>query len=501
MPHASSLIPRRTVFWRVAGVLVGVQVATALVAVALSAAFASARSERLVRGTIELRLDAAAEEVETRAATDAFGALRVPETLRRDLPARFPDPLAILDADGAVVDTFGAGGRIPAIPAAALAALDSARVAVVLSGADGSWAIAPLLSPDGLPAGALLVRPLDRTLSEELRETRDAFRKATLVTALLAALVALALGAVVTARLVRPLQRMTRRVARLGAGDFTGRLPDAGADEMGRLAASINDMAARIEEAMVRLRATDRLRRDLVANVGHDLRTPLAALAAGLEEAERFSVEGRADDARQALADARRQAENAADLVSDLFELSVLEQPTAPLRLGPVPLGELVRDVAGQHARAFERAGIAFDADVPPGLPVLEADGARLVRLLSNLLDNAAHHTPPGGRVSVRARFDAAGATVVVEDSGAGIDAAALETVFERYARGSSARTRGVEGTGLGLAIAHAIATAHGGTLTAESTPGAGSRFTLRLPLTPAGILAEPAEALPPSVL
>ena len=105
-------LPRHTVFWRVAGVLVGVQVATALVAVVLSATFARARTDRLVRGTIELRLDALAEEVETRAATDVFGSLRVSDRLRADLPTRFPDPLAILDADGAVVDTFG--GPIPA---------------------------------------------------------------------------------------------------------------------------------------------------------------------------------------------------------------------------------------------------------------------------------------------------------------------------------------------------------------------------------------------------
>ena len=477
----------RTVFWRVAGVLVGVQVATALVAVALSAAFASARSERLVRGTIELRLDAVAEEVEARAAIDVFGGLRLPARLRLDLPTRFPDPLAVLDTAGVVVDTFGARGVVPDVPAAALAALAAARVAVVSDGPDGAWALAPLLAPDGLPAGALLVRPLDRTLAEELSDTRAAFRTATLVTALLAALVALGLGAVVTARLVRPLRRMTRRVERLGAGDFAGRLPDAGRDEMGRLAAGINDMAARIEASLDDLRATDRLRRDLVANVGHDLRTPLAALAAGLEEAERYAAEGRTTDAAQAVAAARRQAEGATDLVADLFELSLLDRPEAPLRLAPVPLGELVADVAARFARTFERAGVALTVDLPPGLPVLDADGARLVRLLSNLLDNAARHTPAGGRVVLRARSSADAATVEVQDSGAGIAPADLLHVFERYARGTSARTRGVEGTGLGLAIARAVAVAHGGTLTAESALGVGSQFTLSLPASPGG--------------
>ncbi|HEX8385248.1 MAG TPA: HAMP domain-containing sensor histidine kinase, partial [Rubricoccaceae bacterium] len=395
---------------------------------------------------------------------------------------------AVLDTAGAVVDTFGARGAVPDVPAAAIAALDEARVAVVTDGPDGSWALAPLLAPDGLPAGAVLVRPLTRTLDEELRETREAFRTATLVTALLAALVALALGAVVTQRLVAPLRRMTRRVERLGAGDFAGRLPDGGPDEMGRLAAGINDMAAHIEASLDGLRATDRLRRDLVANVGHDLRTPLAALAAGLEEAERYAAEGRSDEAARALSAARRQADGATALVADLFELSLLDRPEAPLRLAPVPLGELVGDVAGRFARAFALDGVALDVDLPAGLPVLEADGARLVRLLSNLLDNAHRHTPAGGRVVVRARADGDAATVEVEDTGEGIGPADLPLVFERYARGTTARTRGAEGTGLGLAIARAVAVAHGGTLTAESVAGQGSRFRLTLPLGPAGV-------------
>ena len=486
-----SPFPATTVFWRVAGVLVGVQVATALVAVGLSASFASARSERLARGTVELRLDAVAEEVESRAEIDAFGGVRVGRRLRLDLPTRFPDPVFLLDADGAVVDTFGtaapgefAAAAVPAaVPAEALAALRAARVAVVGGGPDGSWALAPILAPDGLPAGAVLVRPLTATLAEELAETRSAFRRATLVTAGLAALVALALGAAMTAALVRPIRRMTRRVERLGAGDFSGRLPDAGPDEMGRLAAGINDMAARIEASLDALRATDRLRRDLVANVGHDLRTPIAALAAGLEEAQRYASEGRTADAARALAAARVQADGAGALVADLFELSLLERPEAPLRRAPVPLGELVADVAGRFARAFERAGVVLVVDAPARLPVLDADGARLVRLLSNLLDNAARHTPRGGTVTLRASAGDASACVEVEDSGAGIDPADLPHVFERYARGTSARTRGAEGTGLGLAIARAVAVAHGGTLTAESAPSRGARFRLTLPV------------------
>ena len=490
---ASPARPARqpTVFWTVAAALVVAQVATALLAVALSAWFAQDRSRELLVGTLQQRLDAVAEEVETRAQIGPFGDVDLPPALRADLPTRFPDPLALLDEGGAVADTFGTDGRVPDVPAAARAALADGRVAVDL---DAGWALAPLLAPDGLPAGGLLVRPLDRTLDQERRGTREAFQRATAVTVLVAVLVALLLGVLFSARLIRPVREVTRRVERLGEGDYADRLPVGSGDELGRLARAVNEMAARVEASLDALRSTDRLRRELVANVGHDLRTPLAALRVTLEEAERHAAEGRPADVAAALADARRQSEGAGALVADLFELSVLDRPDAALRTAPVPLGELVRDVAAQHARAFEAAGLRLDVDAPPGLPVIEADGSRLVRLVSNLLDNARRHSEPGAAVRLAARADGGEATVEVADHGSGIAADVLPHVFERYYRGEGPRTRGTS-TGLGLAIARAIARAHGGDLTAQSTPGEGSTFRLTLPRAES---AEGPRTLPP---
>lgn len=478
-------LPARTLFWRLAAVLVGAQVATALLAVALSGLFAQDRSRELLEGTLQLRFDAVAEEVEERAEIGPFGELSLPARLRADLPTRFPDPLAVLDESGAVVDTFGAGGRVPAVPEAAQTALEEGRIAIRLGGPDGSWGLAPILAPDGLPAGALLVRPLDGTLEQEQRGTREAFRYATLATLAVAVLLALLLGAFFSARLLRPVRDVTRRVERLGEGDYADRLPVASDDELGRLARAVNEMAARVEASLDALRQTDRLRRELVANVGHDLRTPLAALRGYLDEADRLAFEGRAEEAAAALAAARRQSEGAADLVADLFELSVLDRPAGQaLRLGPVPLGELVRDVADRHARAFAQADVRLQTDVPAGLPTLDADGARLVRLLSNLLDNARRHTPAGGTVRLAAEAAGNEAIVTVADTGVGIAPDVLPHVFERYYRGSDARTRGT-GTGLGLAIAQAIAQAHDGRLEATSTEGEGATFRLVLPLVP----------------
>ena len=475
---------RRTVFWKVAGVLVGAQLVTALLAVVLGSVFARDRSRELLAGTLRLRLDALAEEVEARAEIGPFGDVVLGERLRADLATRFPDPLAVLDETGAVTDRFG--GDAGPVPAEAAQALAAGRIAVDLDAPGGGWGLAPVLAVDGLPAGGLLVRPLAQTVRQEQRGTRRAFWQATAVTVAVAVALALVLGALFTARLVRPVREVTRRVERLGEGDYADRLPADADDELGRLARAVNELAARVEASVESLRATDRLRRELVANVGHDLRTPLAALAVTLDEAERFAAAGRTGDVAQALGAARRQTEGAAALVADLFELSVLDRPDHALRPGPVPVGELVRDVADRHAAALRQAGLAFEAEVPAGLPVIGADGARLVRALSNLVDNARRHTPPGGTVRLAAAADAAGVVVTVADTGVGIAPDALPHVFERYYRGDGARTRG-GGTGLGLAIARAVAQAHGGTLTAESAPGEGATFRLTIPTTPAG--------------
>ena len=483
-PATDTPTHRRTVFWKVAGVLVGAQVATALLAVVLSGVFAQDRSAELLAGTLRLRLDAVAEEVEARAEIGPFGDMALGDRLRADLGTRFPDPLALLDDAGAPVETFG-DADLPDVPTPALDALDAGRVAVDLNAPGGGWGLAPILAPDGLPAGALLVRPLRETVAEERSGTVRAFWQATAVTVAVAVALALLLGALFTQRLLRPVREVTRRVERLGEGDYADRLPEGADDELGRLSRAVNEMAARVEASIQSLRDTDRLRRELVANVGHDLRTPLAALRVTLDEAERFAGEGRGDDVAEAVVAARRQAEGAAALVADLFELSVLDRPDQALRLDPVPVGELVADVGRQYARAFAAAGIAFAVEVPPGLPVVHADGARLVRALSNLLDNARRHTAPGGSVRLGAVAEADGVGITVSDTGEGIAPDVLPHVFERYYRGDGPRTRGT-GTGLGLAIARAVTEAHGGTLSVESAVGEGTTFRLALPLSPA---------------
>jgi len=488
---------RKSVFWKVAGILVGVQVATGLLAVALSAWFAYDRSLNLVENSIRLRLDDLAREVEQNADStliDGLGTL--PMRLRLDLARRFPDPVVLLDLDGQWLDTLppdvtefpqvtGVPATRPPLPDDLPGLLANGEIVVELgeNAPGGSWGLAPVYDFDGLLVGGVLVHPLTHSKARELEETRSAFIRAFVVVAALAGGIALVLGAFFTMRLIKPLRRVTQQVERIGAGDYATRLEARGDDEFGRLATSINQMAVAVEESVETLKATDRLRRELVANVGHDLRTPLAALRGYLEETERYLEAGDHAAARQALATAERQGAYLTRLVNDLFELSLLDSAQPPLRREPIPLAELLADAVRAHQAAFEKAVIAFEKEIAGELPLFEGDGVRLLRVLDNLLANARQHTPAGGAVSLRASATDDEVRIVVRDSGQGMPPEVLAHVFERYYRGEQARTRRGSGTGLGLAISRAIARAHGGDLTAKSTPGEGSTFTLCLPL------------------
>jgi len=484
---------RRSVFWRVAGILVGVQVATGLMAVALSAWIAYDRGLDLVANSIRLRLDRLATEVEQRTFSLDAGLANLPLGLRLDFARRFPDPVYLLDADGNMMRNLTPGTNgistqpafardLPINPGLALR-MDSIFVQLNPKSPGGTWSLTPLYKPDGALAGGIVVRPLTLSIDRELESAREAFFRTMWVVAGMAVLIALLLGAFFTWRLVRPLRRMTERVEKIGAGDFSERLEELGDDEFGRLARAINQMATEVQNSIGALQATDRLRRELIANIGHDLRTPLSAMLGYVEEARQKSSAGKDEAAHDALETAARQGDYLRRLVSDLFELSLLDHVAPVLRCEPVPIGELLRDAAAHHQKAFAEADIFLDLSLPPALPIIEGDGVRLLRVIDNLLSNARRHTDAGGKVILRAKAIPTEICIEVEDTGRGMTPEILDNIFERYYRGTDARTRATKGTGLGLPISLAIARAHGGDLVAKSTPGKGSIFTVHLPI------------------
>ena len=286
-----------------------------------------------------------------------------------------------------------------------------------------------------------------------------------------------ALGGAVIARIaLRPVDEMTRTARRITAEDLSRRVERPGTgDEMERLAETLNGMLARLEAAFTQTRR-------FAADAAHELRTPLAALRGGIEVALR--AERTPEEYRRVLASSLEEVERLIRLAEDLLLLSRSSAGPDVTR-APVDLEPLLLDVFDVGARLGQGAGVSVRTDAMASATV-RGDATALRRALLNLIENAIKYTPPGGKVELGLTTGDGLAVITVSDTGIGLDPADTDRIFEPFVRLDAARARDTGGAGLGLAIARSIAVAHGGTLTVESRPGAGSRFVLRLPLAPA---------------
>jgi signal transduction histidine kinase len=291
----------------------------------------------------------------------------------------------------------------------------------------------------------------------------------------LAAALALAIARLLALGLTRPLREMARAAGRMAQGDYGARVEPGSPDEVGQLAAAFNRMSGE-------LATVERLRRDLVANVSHELKTPISALRAHLENML-DGVERPDPDALQVML---QQCDRLSRLVEQLLDLSRLESGDVPLERRPVNLPDLVAEVVSE-VRVGPPRDVQVEVDVDPRLPPLLADRERVHQVLFNLLDNAVRFTPPGGAVTVRARAVGSRCEVAVADHGPGIPPEHLPFVFERFYRVDPSRARGDGGTGIGLAIARSVVEGHGGRIWAESEVGEGSVFRFEIPFAPAG--------------
>ncbi|MFN3974218.1 MAG: sensor histidine kinase, partial [Dehalococcoidia bacterium] len=225
-------------------------------------------------------------------------------------------------------------------------------------------------------------------------------------------------------------------------------------------------------------------RREFVANVSHQLRTPLASMRAALETLEEGALED-PDAARSFLGGVKREVERMERIVLELLDLSRLESGQVALHLAPVSVDVVVQEVAERFSPLAQQAGLSLYTQVPPDTPPVLADRDKLVQALSNLLDNAIKFTPAGGKVWLRVQAQDSQVAFVVEDTGIGIAPEHLPHIFERFYKAH--RTHQDPGAGLGLAIVKHIAQAHGGSVAVESREGEGSRFTLCLPVAQKG--------------
>ena len=291
------------------------------------------------------------------------------------------------------------------------------------------------------------------------------------VAALVALTVAIAASWFVTRRLVRPIRSMTEAARSFGAGDRKVRTAGDAPGELGDLAHAFNDMA----DAVVR---SDTERRNLTADVAHELRTPLAALQAGLEELR----DGLIEPTPAGLAGLHDQSLRLGRVVADLAELSAVETAALSLDLAPVDLAALAADALSRAEPQLRAAGLATELE-SVGPVWVRADADRLHQAVGNLLANTARYCRKGDTVTLRALTDGGAAVLTVADTGPGIPAEELPHIFDRLWRGRAAEH--IAGSGIGLALVRELVTSHGGTVRAASAPGEGTAISLRLPRLP----------------
>ncbi|MGB5305115.1 MAG: HAMP domain-containing sensor histidine kinase [Gammaproteobacteria bacterium] len=254
-------------------------------------------------------------------------------------------------------------------------------------------------------------------------------------------------------------------------------------DEIDRLSLSFYEMAVHIRAQMERLRETDDLRRELVANVSHDLRTPLASLQGYLETLILKDTRLNDNERREYLDTARRHAEHLSRLVAELFELAKLDAMEIKPNPEPFALAELVHDVTQKFRLPASKKGIDFKVHMTPDTPFAEADIGMIERVLDNLIDNALQHTPQGGTIHLSVAADSGHITVKVKDTGSGIADDELAHIFERFYRKPAPINGDPGGAGLGLAIAQRIVELHGGRISVSSVLNRGSEFNFTLPV------------------
>jgi two-component system, OmpR family, sensor histidine kinase BaeS len=304
------------------------------------------------------------------------------------------------------------------------------------------------------------------------------------IAGLIVAVLVIILSFLFARRLTQPLESLTLAAEQMKQGRYTQRVAvPKTQDELGRLASTFNDMANTIEADVKELRHQEQARRDLTANIAHDLATPLTAIQ-GFSEALADNVitdtEGRQETAQRI----GREVQRLRRLVKDLQQMSSLESGHAQLDLAPLDMHTLVEETLNVIQPECEQIGISLQNEIAPGTPSVMADSDRITQVLLNLLDNARRHTPTGGSINIRAYRKDTMLYTQIRDTGIGIDATDLPHIFERFYRANRSRNGATGGSGLGLSIVKAIITAHGGNIWAESNFGQGTTVTFTLPLT-----------------
>jgi signal transduction histidine kinase len=283
---------------------------------------------------------------------------------------------------------------------------------------------------------------------------------------------AVLLGVGVARYMTAPLRQMSTAAARIGEGDLDQQVPVPSDLDLGSMARAFNAMA-------VNLQRLEESRRNLVADIAHELGTPLSILQANLEGI----LDGVVEPSTDRMAALHTQVRLLARLVEDLRDLSLAQADKLVLHRAPLDLGALIADAAAAVAPYASEKGVSLQSRITPHVPHVRVDRDRVLQVIHNLLDNAIRHTPAGGRVTAGLEAEGGEVRLWIADTGPGIPEEEVDRVFDRFYRLDPSRARASGGAGLGLAIVKSLVEAHGGRVWVTSHAAEGSTFTVALPI------------------
>ena len=342
-------------------------------------------------------------------------------------------------------------------------------------GEAGDWGNEGGDSPPAESAAPLRV-PTGEVREPLVSRVTGAVNKSLLWTGVAAAIGGILLMSLFSRRILSPVQALSGAARKLGQGDLTQRVPASGPAEIRQLGDTFNAMAGNLQ-------AAEQQRRNLTADVAHELRTPLSNIQGYLDAVH----DGLLEPDAATIATLRQQTAHLVTLVEDLRLLALAETGSLDLRFRRESLSDLLTEALEAFRPRAEAKGISLQVDLSGAPREVEMDRTRILQVADNLLENAIFHTPEGGTVGVTAMSDGARVTVSVSDSGPGIAAEDVEWLFDRFYRVDPSRARTTGGTGLGLTIARQLVEAHGGAIAVESVVGEGSIFSFILPVSQAG--------------
>ncbi len=370
--------------------------------------------------------------------------------------ARSQATLTVVDANGGVI----------AAPTDALASMMMQMHGMAAVDTPRGDPVSAAVVVDGQPVGAVTLRFPTQAMEAE-RHVRDALSRTALLGVLIAGAVALVVALYVSVRVTRPVTALTIAAGDLAAGRRETRVDADGPGELRTLAVAFNGMADHLDRE-------DRLRRNLVADVAHELRTPLAILQGSTEAL----LDGVDQPTPEVLGSLNDEVSRLRRLVGDLETLAAAEAAGLRPRTEPVDLADVATSAADLLRPLADDREITLTVGARPAAVIGDAD--RLHQIAVNLIANAVKFTPPGGAITVRTRADGFSARLEVVDNGPGIPEQDLPRVFERFWRGANGDK--ASGSGIGLAVVAELVAVHQGTVTAGNVPGGGARLTVTIP-------------------